>query len=183
MGFTNAFTTPLLLASLADAIPPEKLSRAVGLFSSCLAAGQSFAPLVGGAAASIGWQSAFVVVAAVAAVFAALPPHGAPRQVRTHHRFGRCSLRRSASCRPNPVSYLGASSLPFMVALYAEEQLSVSAAKTGVLLLGFGLAGLLLGTSWGRLMRPLRSNYLCGSIASSIHCDMRRGRRSEPTTR
>ena len=166
MGLANAFTTPLLLASLADAVPAEKLSRAVGLFSSCLAAGQSFAPLVGGVAASIGWQSAFVVVAAVAAVLAALPPHGSPRSGADAPPF-RTLLTPTIGCLSigSLVSYLGASAIPFLVALYAEEHLSVSAAKTGVLLLGFGVAGLLLGPFWGHLCDRFGA-ITCGSIGS-----------------
>ncbi|GAB19489.1 putative major facilitator superfamily transporter [Gordonia effusa NBRC 100432] len=62
MGSANAFTTPRLLASLADLVPAERLSRDAGLFASCLAAGQSFAPLVGELAAAARWQWEFAIV-------------------------------------------------------------------------------------------------------------------------
>jgi len=166
MGLANAFTTPLLLASLADVVPPERLSRAVGLFSSCLAAGQSFAPLVGGVAASIGWQSAFVAVAVVAAVLAALPPQGAPRPGADAPPFRTVLIPTIGYLSIGSlVSYLGASAIPFLVALDAEEHFSLATAKTGVLLLGFGLAGLLLGPLCGRLCDRFGA-ITCGSLGS-----------------
>ena len=166
MGSANAFTTPLLLASLADAVTAERLSRTVGLFSSCLAAGQSFAPLVGGVAAGLGWQSVFVLVAVVAAVLAAFPPRGAPRPGADAPPFVTLLTPTIGFLSVGSfVSYLGASSIPFLVALYAEEHLRLGAAKTGVLLLGFGLAGMLLGAFWGHLSDRFGA-IRCGIVAS-----------------
>ena len=166
MGTANAFTTPLLLAGLAELVPAAKLSRAVGLFSSCLAAGQSFAPLVGGLFADHGWQWSFVAVAAVAVGLAGLPPLGEPRPGVNAPPFRKLFTPTIGSLSVAAfMSYFGASSLPFLVALYAENQLRVGEADTGALLLGFGLAGLLLGTVWGRLtdrFGPIR----CGVVAA-----------------
>ncbi|ADG79302.1 major facilitator superfamily MFS_1 [Tsukamurella paurometabola DSM 20162] len=166
MGSANAFTTPLLLASLADLVPTDRLSRAVGLFSSCLAAGQSFAPLVGGLAAEVGWQWGFVVVAVVACGLAALPPNGGPRPGATAPPFRKLLTPTIGLLSLGAlVSYLGASSLPFLVALFAEGHLGVGEAQTGTLLLGFGLAGLLLGTYWGALTDRFGA-VRCGIVAS-----------------
>lgn len=38
MGGANAFTSPLLLAGLGSTVPPERLNRAIGVFSSFQAA-------------------------------------------------------------------------------------------------------------------------------------------------
>src|SRR3954468_9070454 len=62
MGTANAFTSPLLLAGLTDLVPPARLSRAIGVFASAQAAGQSFAPLIGGLAAPVSWRYAFAAV-------------------------------------------------------------------------------------------------------------------------
>ena len=61
-GVANAFTTPLLFAALASSVAPERLGRALGWFGSLQAAGQTSAPLIGGAAAEIDWRWAFVGV-------------------------------------------------------------------------------------------------------------------------
>ena len=65
-GTANAFTTPLLLAALAGSTPPNRLGRTLGWFGSLQAAGQTSAPLLGGAAAELDWRLAFVGVGAVA---------------------------------------------------------------------------------------------------------------------
>lgn len=66
VGGANAFTSPLLLAGLGAAVPPGRLSRSIGVYSSFQAAGQSFAPLLGGIAAVWPWRLAFVVVGPLA---------------------------------------------------------------------------------------------------------------------
>ncbi|MFD1151236.1 MFS transporter, partial [Saccharothrix hoggarensis] len=50
-GAANAFTTPLLLAAIAAVTPQARLGRALGVFASMQAAGQTSAPLLGGLAA------------------------------------------------------------------------------------------------------------------------------------
>jgi MFS family permease len=166
LGTANAFTSPLLLAGLAAMVPQQRLSRAVGIYSSCQSAGQSFAPLVGGLATVVSWRWAFVVVAVVGAVLAFAPPPGRPRpgaaapswRPLLRVRMGWLSLAAL-------VSYLGASALPFLVALDAEERLGLPAALTGVALLGYGLAGLLLGAAFGSLTDRF-GGRLCGALAA-----------------
>ncbi|MFZ0157662.1 MAG: MFS transporter, partial [Kineosporiaceae bacterium] len=51
-GAANAFTTPLLVAAISDVVPRPSLGRALGHFGGWQAAGQAFAPLVGGLAAA-----------------------------------------------------------------------------------------------------------------------------------
>ena len=52
-GVANAFTTPLVMAALADVVPRERLGRSIGTFAGVQAAGISFAPLLGGLAAEV----------------------------------------------------------------------------------------------------------------------------------
>lgn len=166
LGVANAFTSPLLLAGLADLVPRERLSRSVGVYSSCQAAGQSFAPLVGGLAALVTWRLAFVVVALTAAVLAFAPPPGEPRPGASappwrpliSPRMGLLSIGAL-------VSYLGASALPFLVALYAQDRFGVHPDMTGLVLLGFGVAGLVLGATWGNLTDRLGPRR-CGAAAA-----------------
>ncbi|TDD91382.1 MFS transporter [Actinomadura darangshiensis] len=168
LGTANAFTSPLLLAGLGDIVARDRLGRAVGVYSSCQAAGQSFAPLVGGIAAASSWRLGFVVVAAAAGLLAFAPPPGEPRPATAappwrplvSRRMGLLSLA-------SLMSYIGASALPFMVALYAREQLGVSPGLTGVALLGFGVAGLVLGAVWGRVAERFGARR-CGGAAAVV---------------
>ncbi|MPZ79339.1 MAG: MFS transporter, partial [Actinophytocola sp.] len=80
-GVANAFTTPLLIATIAAATPRARLGRSLGLFASMQAAGQTSAPLLGGLAAEASWRLAFVGVGVAAAALAVigLPPSAASR--------------------------------------------------------------------------------------------------------
>jgi MFS family permease len=167
-GAANAFTTPLLLAGLADLVPAERLSRAVGVYASCQAAGQSFAPLVGGLAAATSWRLGFVVVAVVAGLLAFAPPPGAPRSGTAappwRPLLGRDMGLLSVGAF---LSYFGAMALPFLVALHLGEHLAVSPEATGAVLLGFGVAGLLLGSVWGRVTDRFGARG-CGAVGAVL---------------
>src|SRR6478672_5044287 len=73
-GAANAFLTPLLLAGLADEVPPRQIGRAVGTFAAVQTAAVALSPLCGGLLGAIGWRLAFLVPAAVAAALACFPP-------------------------------------------------------------------------------------------------------------
>jgi MFS family permease len=150
LGAANAFTSPLLLASLGDLVPRHRLGRAVGMYASCMSGGQSFSPLIGGLAAGVDWRIAFAVVAAVSAMLAFVPPLGEPRPGAEAPPWrALLSVKMGLLCVGALVSFLGSAGLPFLVALYAHDFLSASPEMTGVALVGFGLAGLVLGPAWG----------------------------------
>jgi MFS transporter, ACDE family, multidrug resistance protein len=65
-GATNAFTTPLLMATLGDVMPSERTGRTMGMFSTLNMAGQSGAPLLAGLLAGTSWRLVYVVVALIA---------------------------------------------------------------------------------------------------------------------
>lgn len=75
-GAANAFTTPLLLALIAELVPPQRLGRALGTYAACGAAGQAFAPFVGGVAAGVDYRWAFGLSAVAAVTLAAITPAG-----------------------------------------------------------------------------------------------------------
>jgi MFS family permease len=168
MGAANAFTSPLLLAGLGGAIPRERLSRAIGSFSSFQAAGQSFAPLLGGVAAVWSWRLAFVIVAATGILLAFAPPPGGPRPGAEAPAWrpllsGRLGLLSAGAF----LSYIGASALPFLVALYAGDALNLRPDLTGLVLVGFGVAGLVLGSVWGAVSDRFGPRA-CGILAAVV---------------
>ena len=78
-GVANAFITPLLVAGLAELVPPERLGREIGIYSSFQALGGGLGPILGGVAADTSWPIAFWGTAAIAALLAVAPPPGEPR--------------------------------------------------------------------------------------------------------
>jgi predicted MFS family arabinose efflux permease len=144
-GAANAFTTPLLLSSLAAATPPERLGRALGVMGSLQAAGMTSAPLVGGLAAAVDWRGAFVGVALVAALLAAagLPadPPGEPGDRPRLRDAWRPPVPRLGLVAGLAWAALGG--LAFLVALRVEDAFTLGAGLRGALLTGFGVAGLL----------------------------------------
>ncbi|MEU8797109.1 MFS transporter [Spirillospora sp. NPDC048819] len=168
LGTANAFTSPLLLAGLGDIVARDRLGRAVGVYSSCQSAGQSFAPLVGGLVVASSWRLGFVVVAVAAGLLAFAPPPGEPRPAASAPPWRPLVSRRMASLSAAAfLSYTGASALPFMVALYAREELDAGADLTGLALLGFGVAGLVLGAVWGRVTERFGARA-CGAVAAVV---------------
>jgi MFS family permease len=152
-GTANAFTTPLLLAGLADTVPRERLGRAIGLFASWQAAGQSFAPLVGGVSAEVDWRWAFVGITGAAVVLALVPPPGEPRPGATAPSWRSLLNRRTGLVSAMAFAgFAGTAGLPFLVSLRAVDAFGAGAAERGLLLAGFGVAGLLAGPVSGRLV-------------------------------
>src|SRR5262245_44028656 len=79
-GAANAFLTPLLLAGLAEEVPPRQIGRAVGTFAAVQTAAVALAPLCGGVLGAVDWRLAFFVPALVAVGLAFLPPADAKRR-------------------------------------------------------------------------------------------------------
>lgn len=168
MGAANAFTSPLLLAGLGATVPAGRLGRAVGIYASCQAAGQSFAPLVGGLAAASSWRLGFVVVAAASILLFLAPPPGEPRPGVAAPPWRPLLGRRMRLLSVAAfVSYLGASALPFLVALYANDALRLRPDVIGLALVGFGGAGLVLGPVWGTVTQRFGARW-CAAIAAVV---------------
>jgi len=150
-GAANSFTTPVLLAVIAASTPKEKLGRALGLFGSMQAAGQTSAPLVGGLTAEVDWRLAFVVITVVAVALAVL---GVPRTDAEPERDA--SLRSAfvpSTLRPALVGFIGwgcLGGLSFLVAFRLDDVFGLGAGQRGVLLTGFGVVGFLTARHVGK---------------------------------
>ena len=152
-GVANAFITPLLLAGLAELVPPEKFGRQVGIYSSFQALGVGLAPIVGGVAADTSWQAAFWGTAIVAFTLSLFPPSGEPRDssdlppMRTLFqgrilRIGFATL--AAASGPMGINIL--------VAVAARDNFNVSGSAAGLILLVGAISMFLLGPFWGRTL-------------------------------
>ncbi|WP_245849014.1 MFS transporter [Lentzea kentuckyensis] len=150
-GAANSFTTPVLLAVIAASTPKEKLGRALGLFGSMQAAGQTSAPLVGGLTAEIDWRLAFVVISVVAVGLAVL---GVPETDSEPER--NASLRSAfvpSTIRPAVIAFVGwacLGGLSFLVAFRLDDVFGLGAGERGLLLTGFGIVGFLTARYIGK---------------------------------
>jgi MFS family permease len=153
-GAANAFLTPLVLAGLAEVVPAARLGRSVGTFSAVQTAAIALAPLCGGLLGAVDWRLVFIVPALVAVALAFLPPPDSVRAAgvgpaRLRAAFtGRVGLMAGAAF----MGFAGATGVAFMVSIFTEEAFGLGATARGVLLAGFGVSGMLLGHSSGRLV-------------------------------
>jgi MFS family permease len=145
-GTANAFTTPLLLAGLAEATTAG-LGRAVGTFAAVQTSAVALAPLCGGLLGALGWRAPFLVPAAVAVGLAFVPPADAVRAAgAAPPRFrsvltGRVGLVSAAAF----AAYCGTAGVNFLVAILAADRFGIDSIGRGAVLAGFGVAGMLLG--------------------------------------
>jgi len=150
-GTANAFTSPVLLAGLADAVPPRERGRAVGTFAGVQAGGISLAPLLGGIAAEITWRLAFIVPAIVALALIAYPPPPSAHREGNRPRLVAVFTRRvMVLCAAGFAGYVGMTGLGFLVSLRSVEAFGMGSTARGLLLAAFGLAGMVLGRAAGR---------------------------------
>ncbi|MGZ4431078.1 MAG: MFS transporter [Gaiellales bacterium] len=151
-GVANAFTTPILLAGLAELVPASQRGRAVGTFAAVQAGGISLAPLLGGLAAEISWRLAFVVPALVALVLVSVPPPPAAGPLGRRPSFQSLVGRRLGLLYlAGFAGYVGMNGLVFLVSLRAVDAFGLGSTARGVLLAGFGAAAMLLGRAGGDL--------------------------------
>ncbi|MGB3443608.1 MAG: MFS transporter [Actinophytocola sp.] len=171
-GIANAFTTPLLLATLAATTPRARLSRSLGLFASLQAAGQTSGPLVGGLAAEATWRLAFVGVGMAAVALALI---GVPHE----HRGTALELPRLRTAwrpevlRAGAVALVGwacLGGLTFLVAYRTDDGFGLTSGQRGLLLTGFGVVGMLTAGLVGRIVERIggRRAALIGAIAGAV---------------
>src|SRR5437763_4223681 len=152
-GAANAFTTPLLVASLADVTPRASLGRAMATFAAVQTIGVVMAPLVGGIAGAIDYRLAFIVPAIAALALAAVPLAAHRREAE-----GVATVRSALTRRTMLLSafaflgYMSTIGVAFLVALRAADRFGLGSDARGLLLAGFGFAGMLAGRPIGSLI-------------------------------
>jgi MFS family permease len=171
-GVANAFTTPLLLATIAATTPRDRLGRALGLFGSLQAAGQTSGPLFGGLAAETDWRLVFVgaAVAALALAVIGLPPsEDRPAEDRVSLR----AAWRPAVLRASAVAMVGwgcLGGITFLVAFRVDDAFGLGAGERGVLLTAFGVVGILTARPVGHWVDRVggRRAALVGAVAAAV---------------
>jgi MFS family permease len=170
-GMANAFLTPLVLAGLAEAVPPERIGRSVGTFAAVQTAAVALSPLCGGLLGALSWRWAFLAPAAVAAALALLPPADAPPRAA---EAGPARLRALLDRRVGYLSaaafagYAGGAGVGFLVAVDAADAFGLGSAQRGLVLAGFGVAGMLLGRAAGGAVD--RFDRVPVAVAGAVGC-------------
>ncbi len=152
-GVCNAFVTPLLIAGLAEVIHPDRLGKAVGIYSGFQAIGGAVAPFVSGLAALVNWRLAFVAIGIVALGLALRPPSGEPRPAASAPPIRPLLTVRMSSLW---IAALSAAAGPIgvgvLVGVYLRDGLDVSSSTAGAILLVSGLSAMALSPTWGKLI-------------------------------
>jgi MFS family permease len=171
-GAANAFTTPLLLAALAEATPAEALGRAMGTYAAVQTAGVVMAPLCGGLLGALDPRLAFAVPGLVGLALAATPMPGTRRPERAQPaRLRAAFTRRTAAVAGAAfLAYVAVTGLAFLVALRAADTFGLASTPRGLLLAGFGAAGVVARRPAGDLVDrvgPARV-VLAGALACAV---------------
>jgi MFS family permease len=174
-GAANAFLSPLLLAGLADEVPPAQIGRAVGTFAAVQTAAVALSPLCGGVLGALDWRLAFLVPAVVAVGLAFLPP--ADARPRTALPRLRAVMTRRVGLLSGAAfaGYAGVTGVGFLVAIFAADHFGLASLTRGLLLAGFGIAGMLLGRAagdavdrYGRVPVALAGSAVCAVLVAAL---------------
>jgi MFS family permease len=153
-GAANAFTTPLVLAALADATEEQDLGRTMGTFAAVQTAGVVGAPLVGGLAGALDYRLAFVVAALAAVALAATSAPRGHREpgARARTRFADALTPRTRwTAAAAFLAFFAITGLGVVVALRAGDAFGLGPTARGLLLAAFGAAGVVAGRPAGGL--------------------------------
>lgn len=153
-GGANAFTSPLALAKLAVATPENELGRAVGTYASVQTAGMVMAPLIGGLAGAVDYRLAFVAAAVASLILMVIVPEKKPKPdpALVPSFLSALTPRTRWLCVSGGFFFICTVGLAIVVSLIAADRLGVEASARGLLLAGFGFAGVLAGRPAGELL-------------------------------
>ena len=152
-GSANAFTSPLVLAGLADTTPREQLGRTVGTFAAVQTAGMVCAPLIGGLAGAVDYRLAFLAAAASRSA-RAVPRCPARRGARRDVPRLRSALteRTGLAAAAAFLAFFGVTGFGVVLALFARRHFGLGPEERGLLLAGFGVAGVVVGRPAGAMV-------------------------------
>lgn len=165
-GATNAFTSPLLMATLGDVVPEQRTGRAIGFFNTSNLAGTMLAPLMGGFLGDISWRVPFVVIGLMNWLLTVwfviwFRRYHAVVPERSRGPNLREDVRKMASALGIQIVWLAALSFlasnairgaVYLFADYLGETWGISVASAGLILSTYGLAGLIVGPFSGFVM-------------------------------
>ncbi len=168
-GAANAFTSPLILAVLAESATDETLGRTMGTFASVQTAGMVSAPLCGGLLGSIDPGLAFLVpgLLALGLAFVPLPTPkrrtARPPRLRTafNRRVGWLALAAA-------LAFFAILGVALPVSLRATDVFDIGTTTRGVLLALFGLGGVIVGRAAGSLVDRTDSSRV--AVAGALGC-------------
>ena len=156
-GIANAFTTPLLVTAIFDAVAPGQLGRWLGRFGGMQASGMALAPLAGGLAGAIDYRLAFVLTAFVAGALALVPPGdhvGARAAVAGRWRV-LANSRLVRACAIAVVVGLAQTGVMLLTAVYTEDVFGLGPTGRGLVIAAFGIAGLVMSGRIGHVVDRL----------------------------
>jgi MFS transporter, ACDE family, multidrug resistance protein len=168
-GATNAFTSPLLMATLGDVVPRERMSHTMGYLNTANLAGTMLAPLLGGFMGGMSWRLPFVVFGVsnwVLLIWIVLwfKRHGASVPNSARGTSLRADLREMAAALGLQMILLATLSFvasnavrgaAYLFADYLSGQWGLSVASAGLILASYGLAGLIFGPFSGYVIEHL----------------------------
>lgn len=152
-GTANAFTTPLLITMIAERVPAGRMGRSLGTYASMQAAGQAFAPFVGGLTAGVDYRLAFLAVAGAATGLALATPQARSGNTRTQRPPWRPLLNWRLT-QAGAVAFtvqFASTGIMLIAALEASDRFGLSPAARGLVVATFGLAGLASGRLTGAI--------------------------------
>lgn len=174
-GSANAFITPLLVASIYESVQLVRLGRSLGVFASFQAAGMAFAPLAGGIAGAFDYRSAFVVLAVVCVGLAFVRPPGGERpaaEAVEPSRWGALRNRRLVLTAAIGVTFhTTAIGSILLIALLGADRFGLGPVERGMVAVAFGVAGMLIASSVGRLvdrLGVLRMGAIVFSVLAAV---------------
>lgn len=173
-GAGGAGILPVALAWVADSAV-ESRDRATGALSVAFAAGESFAPVVGGVLALASWRAPFAAYLAalpVALLVAVAVPDSRPSRRSTFASYARGAgrvLRSPALLALYATFFLFAFAYFGLVTLFpahAALKWGAGPGKSGLLLLAFGVGWTLSSAAFSRLDRVPRGFLLAGGLVA-----------------
>jgi MFS family permease len=135
----------------------------------------ALAPLGGGALGAIDWRLAFVTQALVAVGLATMPPADGRRRDEVPRLRAVFTRRVGLLSGAAFAGYAGVTGVGFLVAVLAADEFGLDSVTRGILLAGFGVAGMVLGRAagaavdrYGRVPVALTGTAICAVLVALL---------------